>query len=379
VINRPATVVIRVDSGDEIGAGHVRRCLSIADFLSKNDFRPVFICRQIAGDISYLIEQAGFEIVLLPPSQNLKFSVFGERFSSADFKRMAIDARESASRFVQQYPATKSVAWAITDHMLIRKPWQALFANKLDCMILAIDGIADYPHDANILIDPQISENPSEKWSGLVPDNCAVLSGPSCLPLSLAFESARKSAGVRNGPISRVLICFGGTDPHQIVHRSVSALLAWIEGSGVRQIAVDVVIPSNFSAIEKVKILLEKHQRCHLHVGLSDLSVLMLGANIAIGGGGIMLWERCLMGLPAIVVPLAENQEKPINRLKRQGAVLALSSVGEGYESELTKALDQLLKSPALLMEMSETSLKVMADWPATEGWLKLMKSSCNE
>jgi UDP-2,4-diacetamido-2,4,6-trideoxy-beta-L-altropyranose hydrolase len=373
------TVIIRVDSGDEIGAGHVRRCLSVAAFLRINHLNPVFICRQIVGHISYLIEQAGFEVVLLPPNESLNFSVFSENFSPADFNRMGIDAHESASKFLEQCPTMKTVAWVITDHMLIRKPWQAVFKNKLGCKALAIDGVADYPHDVSILIDPQICENVKQKWFGLISDDCTVFSGPSSLPLSPSFASARKNAWVRNGSISRILVCFGGTEARETVHRSITVLLAWIDNSRASRIEVDIAISSSVNSVKKIRKLVNNDQRFHLHVGLNDLSGMMQKASIAIGSGGIMLWERCLLGLPAIAVPLAENQKKPIERLEGKGAILALRSVGKDYEIELKKALDHLLKNPTVLTAMSENAFKVMADWPATEGWLKIIKGGCNE
>jgi UDP-2,4-diacetamido-2,4,6-trideoxy-beta-L-altropyranose hydrolase len=105
----------------------------------------------------------------------------------------------------------------------------------------------------------------------------------------------------------------------------------------------------------------------------------MLAANLAIGGGGIMLWERCLLGLPAVVVPLAHNQEKPIERLEEQGAVISIKSQGEEYEPVLKTALQEFSRNPEALRTMSNKAFKVMSDWPKTDAWLNVMKGSTHE
>tara|TARA_R110001606_G_C15403445_1_gene653642 strand:+ start:7479 stop:8624 length:1146 start_codon:yes stop_codon:yes gene_type:complete len=372
----PPTIVIRVDSGYQIGFGHVRRCLYLAIFLKENGFRPVFICRKLAGDISHVIDRAGFDIIFLPENESLAFSVFNVDFSSASFDKMARDAKDSAISFAEEYPGVK-IAWAVTDHLLIRAPWQTLFAKEMGCKILAIDGQADAAHYANILLDPQIHETSEAKWAGLLPGSCVVFSGPSCLPLAPAFEVARNSAVVRTGSLTRVLVCFGGTDTEDIVYRTVRILLTWVKQNV--KVGVDVAVPMNLLSIERLKELLADHPWCQLHVGLDDLSSLMLAADIAIGGGGIMLWERCVLGLPAIVVPLAQNQEKPIARLENQGAVVSLKLQDDKYELELIKALCELVENPTALRIMSKNAFRIMSDWPETNGWLRIMKGNTHE
>ena len=34
----------------------------------------------------------------------------------------------------------------------------------------------------------------------------------------------------------------------------------------------------------------------------------MCKADLSIGGGGIMLWERCYLGIPSILISIARNQ-----------------------------------------------------------------------
>lgn len=372
------TVAIRVDSGHSIGSGHVRRCLSLAAFLKQNGFCPVFICRSIPGAITHIVEQMGFELVRLPDDVRFVFSVFSSVFSSTDFSNMKQDAEQSADAFIKKYPG-REIAWVVTDHMLIREPWQARFADKMNCKVLAIDGQANVAHHADVLLDPQIHEKPAEKWAGLLPESCALYSGPSCLPLPESFQAARKKASIRTGRIQKVLVCFGGSDIQDLVYRAVQTLVSQADQALPSVVQFDIAVPTHLPSLERLEQLVSGCPRCRLHVGLNDLAPLMLSADLAIGGGGIMLWERCLLGLPSIVVPLAENQEKPIERLETMGAVISVRSPDKDYESRVAEALRRISENPEALCAMSSAAFDVMVDWPQTDGWLNVMKDCRDE
>jgi len=376
-IAQPPLVAIRVDSGHKIGSGHIHRCLFVGIFLRNNGFNPIFICRNFPGSIWHEIKQNGFEYVLLPSDERFAFSVFSSTFSVEDYENMALDADECADVFAQHYAGQK-IAWAITDHMLIRKPWQTRFSSKMNCKLLAIDGQANVAHHADVLLDPQIHENPTEKWDGLLPSFCTIFNGPTCLPLSPAFESARNKAQVRTGILNKVLVCFGGTDFNDLVYRTTSAMISWLRQAASKKINIDIAVPAHLQSVNRLEELVAVDSRFQLHVGVNDLSPFMVAADLAIGGGGIMLWERCLLGLPAIVVPLSENQKKPIELLESKGAVISVTSPDQGYEASFGKALTDIYQKPGILSNMSSAAFDIMSDSPRTNDWLNVMKG-CND
>ena len=44
-------VVFRVDSSTKIGAGHVMRCLTLADELKRQKHQVIFTCREFDGSL----------------------------------------------------------------------------------------------------------------------------------------------------------------------------------------------------------------------------------------------------------------------------------------------------------------------------------------
>lgn len=57
---KSTTVVFRVDSSYKIGIGHIKRCLALATDLSLTASQLIFISRNLLGNISDEIFQAGY-------------------------------------------------------------------------------------------------------------------------------------------------------------------------------------------------------------------------------------------------------------------------------------------------------------------------------
>ena len=62
--------VFRVDSSNEIGTGHIMRCLTLADQLSKSKVDITFICRELPGNSNHMITKKGYELKILPPPRS---------------------------------------------------------------------------------------------------------------------------------------------------------------------------------------------------------------------------------------------------------------------------------------------------------------------
>jgi len=60
-------VVFRVDASQQIGTGHLIRCRTLAEELRRRDVEVQFICRNLPGNLIYLLSQAEFPVTVLPP------------------------------------------------------------------------------------------------------------------------------------------------------------------------------------------------------------------------------------------------------------------------------------------------------------------------
>tara|TARA_B100000686_G_C15881162_1_gene521066 strand:- start:127 stop:516 length:390 start_codon:yes stop_codon:yes gene_type:complete len=83
----------------------------------------------------------------------------------------------------------------------------------------------------------------------------------------------------------------------------------------------------SFSAIRaKADVMGE---RVRVLCNVENMAMLMAEADLTIGGSGTTAWERCALGLPSIVILVAENQSAVSKALKEAGAIWLLDGEAE--------------------------------------------------
>jgi spore coat polysaccharide biosynthesis predicted glycosyltransferase SpsG len=102
------------------------------------------------------------------------------------------------------------------------------------------------------------------------------------------------------------------------------------------------------------------------------MAQLMADSDLAIGAAGTTSWERCCLGLPTIMLVLAENQRKVAHGLERSGGVrlIELDQIGTTKLSEL---IFSLFNDPAHLLHMSDCAASVV-DGSGVDAVLRLVE-----
>lgn len=124
----------------------------------------------------------------------------------------------------------------------------------------------------------------------------------------------------------------------------------------LRNLLVDVVIgenhPDQLSIISKAKV----RYGTNVHKGLPSLAGLMMRADLMVSGGGTTTWERMCLGLPAIVITIADNQVEINRALMAAGYIDLLGSKDEVSYESISEALISRLASPEVLIQMGARS-----------------------
>ena len=63
-------ILVRADASNQIGSGHVMRCLALVDGMRPQATDVHFVCRQLPDEMHGLIEAQGFRCSLLPADQS---------------------------------------------------------------------------------------------------------------------------------------------------------------------------------------------------------------------------------------------------------------------------------------------------------------------
>ena len=338
-------VVFRTDSSLRIGTGHVIRCLTLAGILREHGLTVVFICRELDGHISNLVEQQGFTVNLLPNAEDYDSSTNLSASYSAPVNSWEIDAEESIAiiRELRVKPT-----FLIVDHYKIDQLWEGSLRKYVE-RIIVIDDLADRLHDCNILLDQNYLPDYEHRYDSLVPAGCKKLLGPDYLMLRPEFLKFRGSFRERDGTIKRVLIFLGGGDVKNYTYKVIMAIkeLNW---PGVE---VDVIASASNPNQRMIKALCEEDSGFNFYSQVNNIAELIESADVAISAGGFTSYELAFMGLPSVLMPFSEIQESVSSEIQARGAAINLGFKTEFPRKALIEALSELRDSPSRCLEMT--------------------------
>jgi UDP-2,4-diacetamido-2,4,6-trideoxy-beta-L-altropyranose hydrolase len=220
--------------------------------------------------------------------------------------------------------------------------------------IVVIDDLANRQHDCDVLVDQTIGRC-AEEYGDLVQGGCAILAGPQYALIDPQFRAVRSKARPHCGNVSHVFVSFGGTDPHNATSRALYAL-----ASAKLGVTADVVLGSS-SRLSAVKSLAERLAlKADVHVDVADMASLLLRADIAIGAGGVSALERCCVGVPSVLLTVAENQCGNAEALAQRGAAITLGSAENVGVDQLGEAVRELCADARRRTAMSESGRRIV-------------------
>jgi UDP-2,4-diacetamido-2,4,6-trideoxy-beta-L-altropyranose hydrolase len=327
----PSRIAIRADASTAIGSGHVMRCLTLAEALRRAGGEIVFLCRRLPGHLGDEIARRGFTV------------------------SWAAGAGEDDPAAVPCVEADL----LIVDHYGIDWRWEAAMRPRVKA-IMVIDDLSDRPHDCDLLLDQNLLSDLETRYRGLVPAACRLLLGPGYALLRDEFYAA--AARVRERvDIKHLLIFFGGGDPDNLTGRALRELHE-------TDFTADVVIGASNPHRDEIAALCRAGGgRYTLHVQTGRMAELMARADLALGAGGGSHWERCLLGLPALVVTVADNQIETTRLLHDQGACRRLGDAANLLPGAFLQALTDLKHHPRKLTAMSRAARAIVPKDGGTE------------
>lgn len=350
----PVKIAFRVDSSANIGSGHVVRCITLAKELCNRGVDCQFVCRLLAGNLIDSIRGQGFGVHVLLHAHNVSMDIPADSDAPAHAAWLGTDWRTDADQTIAAVSGG-ALEWLIVDHYALDARWEAAvrpYTNKL----MVIDDLADRNHDCDLLLDSSLLADMEHRYDSLVPTRCAKLLGPEWALLQSEYADLHPRTPPRLGPVQRILISFGGFDQHNVTGMALAAVLALQRDD----IAVDVVLSSRSPYAAAVRAQVEHRANITLQDAVPCLAPLMLKADLALGAGGMTSWERCCLGLPALVITIADNQKYIAGELDRQGAVQWLGSIGTVTVREVEEALRIAIDSPCDVEPWSRRCLDLL-------------------
>jgi len=400
-------IAIRTDASARIGLGHLARCRTLAAALREQGATVHFICRAHPGHQIDALRAEGYRVTALPAPPL-------REAADADYAAwlgvtQAQDAAETLAAIKAQ-PATnnqqpttnhkqQTTNHLIIDHYALDTTWEQHLRPAVH-RILVIDDLANRPHDCDLLLDQNFAADAEARYADLLPSQAQCLLGPRYALLRPEYAQARQrlprcTRGQPNNteimraqsepvqsepvqsdhaelrspastmiqpvtadptPVRRVLIFFGGTDPDNLSGRALQAL----SHPTLTQLHIDLVIGANNPHRDQLAALAKARGNTRLHPPRPHLADLMAQADLAIGAGGATTWERCCLGLPSLVVSIAENQRPACEALAAAGVIDYPGCKDTVSVERLSCALKALLNNPRRCQRLTAASMELV-------------------
>ena len=349
--------LIRCDASLAIGSGHVMRCRNFARALQQRGIEVLFLCRERPGDLIALLAQE-FGVLGLPALPDPEPCLEGLEGRDVYGAWLGCSQSQDAEDCLNAIRLADIglVNWLVVDHYSLDQSWERKICESLKATfaerprLLVLDDLADRPHQADVLVDPnRLESSVCEAYQPHVPATCRLLLGPAYAPLDPLYAELQPLAPQRRC-LRRVLVFFGGVDQDNYTAVALQAL----SHPAVADLAVDVVLGTSAPHHPTVVKLVQQRPQTQLHSRLPSLAGLMLRADLAIGAAGTASWERAVLALPALVTPVADNQQQGAQALAVANAALLIDlKQPTDPVVEILNAITTLIKQPERLQLLS--------------------------
>ena len=336
---------MRADASVAMGTGHVMRCFALAQAWQDVGGRAVFAMAQATPPVEERLQRESIEVTRLKA-----------KAGSAD------DAQETIA-----LARGERACWVVVDGYCFGADYQTALKHA-GLKVLFIDDNGHAGHYSADLVLNQNAHANEARYSNR-DASTRLLLGPRFAMLRREFTEWREWNREIPAVARRVLVTMGGSDPDNVTERVVQAILA---EPGVN---ATVVVGGSNPHLPKLRARIVGTQRdVQLLENVTNMPELMAKSDVAVSAAGTTSLEMCFMGLPALLIVLADNQRPAAEQLARLGIAI---NQGEGAKIEpttLSPHLTSLVQSQDTRKAMSNRG-RELVDGRGAERVVRALRS----
>lgn len=305
--------------------GHLKRCLTLARELADRDSEVFFLCRAESIDVSEHMPPMVREWELM------QWSLGPEE-----------DAREVARIYI-----TKQIDAAIIDHYRADEEYQKILYRS-NIQWLQFDGTARYPIWADWILNmsPGVYES---LYVDLIKKNAILLLGPGYALLRKEFDN--KQLLRKRDHVRRILLTFGGGDDRGAAIHCLHALKA-IDKDIERVVLMNNTNPQRDKILKWCK---EGHDNTKAVIDAEETATHMASADLGITAGGMTVFEMAALGIPLLILQIADNQVPITKAWQQRGYGVDLGPFDHLKQEDVLKETISLMENARRRDTMSET------------------------
>lgn len=257
------------------------------------------------------------------------------------------DAR-GVLQIVQDY----NIEWIIKDLYHLEDAWLKMLQAP-DWKLMVIDDFNIESCSCDLLLN----QNYQGTGNRIQHYNLASLNlvGPEYALLDESYSKIRQSSKISRSKMQRLNVYFGGSDSDNLTETVIEAIAA----SKHRSLEIDIVIGSTNQSCEKIKTLCHFH-KFNFYVQVPDYSALLNQADVAIGATGSTTWERLCLGIPSLLVCVAENQLAATEKLNADHLIIQLENSHKTIGRQLVFHLDRAQNDYESFAELGRRGMEIV-------------------
>jgi UDP-2,4-diacetamido-2,4,6-trideoxy-beta-L-altropyranose hydrolase len=315
----PPVLVIRADASSALGFGHIMRMTALAQAWHRCGGSAVFVCAEIPAVLERQLISGGFAV------HRLSVEVGGE------------DDWQSLHAFCGAIRGASGTFLALDGYRFGSSYQSALKQRQWSMLVMDDCGQVD-PATADYIVN----QNPGSCTDPGRPalQTATLLNGSRYALLRKDFLRYAEWRREPRPEGRNVLVTFGGSDPLNVTPRVIEALAGM-------DLDLRVVIGSGNRNQDEVRESMRRHRNAfrssEVSVDPPSMADLMAWADVAVAAAGSTAWELCFMGLPAVYLQMADNQESVIRAVAALGFGVALPGDPSEAVSRVAPAVSELL------------------------------------
>ena len=303
-------IAIVVNAYDEIGTGHVYRCLSIASKL-------------VSHDVLFLLDKnhkLGIDIV---DNYNYPFDVYK-------------DEKDLFNKLRQYLPN-------IVINDILNTSYEYIYSLKDEgYFVVNFEDLGPGIEVADVVFDALYEHELSQG---------NIFTGHKYYILKDEFYFQPQK--IITQTVNNILITFGGTDPNNFTERTIDSILATnYEGR------INVILGLGYNELERLIEKYQNNQSIQIYRNVNNISEFMFKADIIFTSAGRTMYEICSLGVPTICLCQNERELTHVFANEKNGFI----NMGLGVDvsgQEIIDTFINLVNNYDLRMEMNNKMLRV--------------------
>lgn len=321
-------MVIRADANTNIGAGHVLRCLALAQAWQGEGRRVLFFSVELPPWLETRLRKEKIEIIPLAVQAG-----------------SPQDALQTA-----QFSKNQNASWIVLDGYHFDSSYHKTVKDSGLKILVLDDNGSSYHYYADIILNQNLHAH--EKLYPHREPHSRLLLGTRYVLLRNDFFQWRSWKRPDNPKPNKILVMLGGGDPDNVTLKVITALQA-ISSPEIESI---IVVGGSNPHYEVLHSQVQKAgARFQIKRDVINLPELMAWADIAISAAGTTTWELAFMMLPSLLLVLSKNQELVAKQLDLKGIAINLNRQEDISIGGIAAAVSRLLESFELRATMSES------------------------